>query len=123
MKDVDDETVDCNTLNCELDDKEVKFKRLIIEKVLLNDKDDNLSNDFESISSENAKKIDRLNKFIKLNRYKNQKTNKKFFTYDSNHLNSNEYETTINRFQTACRNCFYKYILFGCFKVRIPNDD
>ena len=68
--------------------------------------------------------IERLNRFVKLNRNNELKCNQtNFFDYRENDFQTDDYDTISDRILSWFRSYFYRYILFGCLNVKLPSDD
>ena len=72
----------------------------------------------------NIQDIERLNKLVKLNQYHHLKTSRSTSTSESRFpTDDNVYDTAADRLTSTLKSCFYKWILFRCFKIQLPSDD
>ena len=73
-------------------------------------------------STPNLRDIEQLNKLVKLKC--GLKTNQTGLCSPNIPPNfSTEYDSTSDRLTSTLKNCFYKFILFKCFKIQLPSDD
>lgn len=80
----------------------------------------NKSTDNQSLIKGNSKKDSEIDESDK-SKKSNENQPKTDLNFSIQRLSSNESNET--GFKTACRNYFYRYILFGCLKIQLPSDD